>query len=75
MLSIPVIFGAALLTIIDINSLALVKWDVLFIGFFCSFFVGIFALKWLLNWLESGRFFLFGFYCLLAGAIMFFYHH
>ena len=69
LLSIPVIFGAGLLTAFDIESIESIKWDVMFIGFLGSFIVGIFALKWLLSWLKSGRFFWFGFYCLLTGFI------
>jgi undecaprenyl-diphosphatase len=37
-----------------------------------SFIAGILALKWLSNWLESGRWYLFGFYCLGASAVILF---
>ena len=72
LLAIPVIFGAGLLTVFDIESFNSIKWTMMFIGFFSSFGIGIFALKWLLGWLKSGRFFWFGFYCLLTGIVTWF---
>jgi undecaprenyl-diphosphatase len=44
------------------------------LGMVFSFFAGLLALKWLSSWLESGRWYLFGIYCLLASAIVFFLH-
>ena len=36
------------------------------LGAFLAFLAGLVALKWLSRWLESGRWYLFGIYCLLA---------
>jgi undecaprenyl-diphosphatase len=44
------------------------------LGMVFSFFAGLVALKWLSSWLESGRWYLFGIYCLLASAIVFYLH-
>jgi undecaprenyl-diphosphatase len=45
------------------------------IGAVCAFLAGLLALKWLSQWLESGRWFLFGIYCLAAAvAVAFLYH-
>jgi len=44
------------------------------LGMLFSFFAGLIALKWLSNWLESGRWYLFGIYCLLASAVVFYLH-
>jgi undecaprenyl-diphosphatase len=44
------------------------------LGMVFSFFAGLLALKWLSSWLESGRWYLFGIYCLLASAVVFFLH-
>ena len=45
------------------------------IGMVLSFFAGLAALKWLSAWLESGKWWLFGVYCLLAsGVILYLYH-
>jgi undecaprenyl-diphosphatase len=44
------------------------------IGMALSFFAGILALKWLSSWLEAGRWYLFGLYCLFAAVIIFFLH-
>ncbi len=38
------------------------------IGGACAFLAGLIALKWLSSWLERGRWYLFGVYCLLASA-------
>jgi undecaprenyl-diphosphatase len=45
------------------------------LGFFCAFFAGLLALKWLSKWLESGRWSWFGIYCLIAAAGVAFLHH
>jgi undecaprenyl-diphosphatase len=39
-----------------------------FLGAVIAFFAGLLALKWLSQWLESGRWYLFGIYCLAASA-------
>ncbi len=44
------------------------------IGMVFSFIAGLLALKWLSNWLERGRWALFGLYCLGASAIVFMLH-
>jgi undecaprenyl-diphosphatase len=38
------------------------------LGAVCAFLAGLVALKWLSQWLEGGRWYLFGIYCLLAAA-------
>jgi undecaprenyl-diphosphatase len=38
------------------------------LGAVCAFFAGLIALKWLSRWLEKGRWYLFGIYCLVAAA-------
>jgi undecaprenyl-diphosphatase len=35
-----------------------------------AFVAGLLALKWLSGWLEHGRWYLFGFYCLIAAAVV-----
>jgi undecaprenyl-diphosphatase len=44
------------------------------LGMVFSFLAGLLALKWLSSWLESGRWYLFGIYCLLASGIVFYLH-
>jgi undecaprenyl-diphosphatase len=44
------------------------------IGMALSFISGILALKWLSNWLESGRWYFFGFYCIFASVVIFLLH-
>jgi undecaprenyl pyrophosphate phosphatase UppP len=39
-----------------------------------SFIAGMLALRWLSNWLERGRWHLFGIYCLCASVIVFLLH-
>jgi undecaprenyl-diphosphatase len=45
------------------------------LGAVFAFFAGLVALKWLSSWLEEGRWYLFGIYCLLASAVVFALHH
>ena len=44
------------------------------LGAFFSFLAGLAALKWLSNWLEHGRWHLFGIYCLAASAAVWWLH-
>jgi undecaprenyl-diphosphatase len=39
-------------------------------GAVVAFFAGLAALKWLSRWLESGRWYLFGIYCLVAAVVV-----
>jgi undecaprenyl-diphosphatase len=39
-----------------------------------AFVAGLLALTWLSRWLESGRWYLFGIYCLIAGAVVGYLH-
>jgi undecaprenyl-diphosphatase len=41
------------------------------LGAVFSFLAGLVALKWLSSWLESGRWYLFGIYCLVASVVVF----
>ena len=45
------------------------------IGMVLSFVAGIAALRWLSSWLENGRWYWFGIYCVLASAAVFYLHH
>jgi len=42
------------------------------LGMIFSFFAGLLALTWLSSWLESGRWYLFGIYCILFSAVVFY---
>jgi len=44
------------------------------LGAVFSFLAGLVALKWLSNWLENGRWYLFGIYCLVASVVVFYLH-
>jgi len=45
------------------------------IGMVLAFFAGLAGLKWLSSWLESGKWYLFGIYCLLASCVVLYLHH
>ena len=45
------------------------------IGMVLSFFAGLLALRWLSSWLENGRWWLFGVYCILASLVVLYLHH
>ena len=63
---------AAQLAETPIDLKASLVFSVLGMGF--SFLAGLIALKWLSSWLESGRWYLFGIYCLLASGCVFYLH-
>ena len=44
------------------------------LGALFAFLAGLVALKWLSNWLENGRWYWFGIYCLVASAVVFWLH-
>jgi undecaprenyl-diphosphatase len=44
------------------------------LGMLFAFIAGLVALRWLSSWLETGRWHLFGVYCLLASAVVFWLH-
>ena len=44
------------------------------VGLVCSFLAGLLALRWLSGWLENGRWYLFGIYCLIAAGIVAYLH-
>jgi undecaprenyl-diphosphatase len=45
------------------------------LGAVFAFLAGLLALKWLSGWLEAGRWYLFGVYCLIAAAVVGYLHH
>jgi undecaprenyl-diphosphatase len=45
------------------------------LGMVFSFLAGLAALRWLSSWLESGKWYLFGIYCLAASCVVFYLHH
>jgi len=44
------------------------------LGMVFSFIAGLAALRWLSSWLESGKWYLFGIYCLVASCVVAFLH-
>jgi undecaprenyl-diphosphatase len=44
------------------------------VGAVVAFIAGLLALVWLSRWLEAGRWYLFGIYCLIAGAVVGYLH-
>jgi len=45
------------------------------VGAFCAFVAGLAALRWLSKWLEGGRWYVFGIYCLAAALVVALMHH
>ena len=73
LLAIPVISGAGILTMIDLNENNYEFMLTGMIGMFSSFLVGFFALKWLIGWLKKGKIYYFGIYCVLIGFLTLFF--
>ena len=68
LLSIPVILGASILGFLEIESNNTLNYLTLTVAITTSFVTGVLSLKILLKILETGRFYFFGFYCLIAGV-------
>ncbi len=45
------------------------------LGALFAFLAGLVALRWLSSWLEEGRWYLFGIYCLVASAVVYVLHY
>jgi undecaprenyl-diphosphatase len=58
-------------TPIDLHSSVMMS----LLGMVFAFLAGLVALKWLSSWLEQGRWYLFGIYCLVASAVVFYLHY
>jgi len=72
LLAIPAISGAGLLIALDMKGGPIsIPITQLIAAFISSFSVGYISLKWLLGLLESGKFHLFGYYCIIVGLIAF----
>jgi len=63
-----VILGASILGFFEIESNPTFNYLTLTVAITTSFLTGVLALKVLLKILETGRFYFFGFYCLIAGV-------
>ncbi|MEL1226118.1 MAG: undecaprenyl-diphosphate phosphatase [Candidatus Neomarinimicrobiota bacterium] len=70
LLAIPVISGAGILMATDLRDGFSIDIYTASSGLITSFFVGMVALKWLLSWLEAGKFHYFGIYCFLIGIFI-----
>jgi len=69
LLSIPIIAGAGILGIQDIQSTETFSAGIIITALLSSFFIGIFALRVLLKLLEHGKFYIFGVYCICLGLV------
>ena len=72
LLAVPAIAGASLLELISAadSSAAQIPAASLALGAAVSFGVGLFALRWLLRWLERGRLHHFAYWCLPLGVLV-----
>lgn len=71
LLSLPAVAGAVILKSLDLlkESAPLQDISAFAVGAVVSFAVGLLAIHWLLKLLAGRKFYLFGFYCLLAGLL------
>ena len=72
LLSIPVISGAGVLGIQDIQSNEIFSADIIITAVLSSFIIGIIALKLLIKLLERGKLYIFGVYCFCLGLVSIF---
>ena len=62
-MSIPVLIGAMLMQLININPDSIILSIPLFIGFISSFITGYLVIHWLLSIIIKGKFYIFSIYC------------
>ena len=69
LLAIPAIAGATLLELVDLveGAPTTTSWQNLALGGLVAFLVGLFALRWLVAWLERGRLWWFAPWCFFTG--------
>ena len=70
LLSIPAILGAVVLKVGDISTVS--SLTTVSVGIGTSFFIGLIALRLLLNLIAKAKFFVFSYYCLLVAIFAFF---
>jgi undecaprenyl-diphosphatase len=72
LLAIPAIAGAGVLKTIGMVTKTGLQtpWPHLLIGGVVSFLVGLWAISWLINWLERGRLRLFAWWCIPLGVMV-----
>jgi len=70
LLSLPAILGANLLELGGVlQSADWLSWPVYFVGGLAAFLTALGAIRVVMGTVQSGRFWLFGFYCLIAGVV------
>lgn len=70
MIATPLILGAGLVNFTEILSLPRYEMYIFLIGMFVSFIVGIFCIKWLLNFVKNNSLLPFIIYRILLGALI-----
>ena len=73
LISLPAIFGALILSLKNLKDLKSFDISYAVIGLITSFIFGIIALKFLMSFLRKGKFFHFGFYCMIVGIAVYLY--
>ena len=69
LLAIPVLLGAGIIEISNINYITNIQTGPIMIGFFSAFIGGLFVIQLLLNIIYKKQFWMFGFYCLSIGLL------
>ena len=76
LLAIPAIGGAGTLEVVKILKDAewSTPWQLLLMGMFVSFVVGLGSLWWLIRWLEKGKLQYFAYWCIPVGVVVAIYN-
>jgi len=69
-IAIPIIIGAVLLEVVNINQIGEVNFTNLVVGFITSSIVGYFSISWLIKIINKLHFWKFSFYCWLLGSTL-----
>ncbi len=73
-LSIPVMFGASLLKIVGYGfNFSVMEVTILLVGMFVAFVVSIFTIRFLMNYIKTNDFKVFGYYRIVLGVLVLLY--
>lgn len=69
LLSLPAVFGASVVELMDTNITANINWGVYILGIIAAFLSGLAAIYLVFKFIQNNKFKYFGYYCLALGFI------
>lgn len=69
---IPLIFGSIAKSLAEIHNSTIIEFNFfpMLFGFIAAFVTGIFACKWMIDWVKKAKLWYFSIYCFIIGAVV-----